>query len=287
MKKFDLLIDFDGCVTEGDSYPKVAPPRVDAIRVLNTWYRQGHTILFASCREGKYQEDAEATLALYGIPYHYFNQNKPERIEQYGHDSRKIGCDFLIDDREMGGMISWNSAYKWVLKQALDKPLVVCVVGESGCGKSLCANYLRKYGFKLIESYTTRPRRSAVEGGHTFVTEEEFGKFKKEDMIAYTKFGDYHYACLKKDIDSLNTYVIDEFGLKYFKEHFSDVYDIVSIRIMRAENARIESVGQERVSRDKGKFTMDIREFDYVIDNPDDSKESVYKQADAIMKSIL
>jgi len=287
VRKFDILIDFDGCVTEADAFPKVAPLRVDAIKVLNLWNNQGHTILFASCREGRFQEEAEAMLRTHGVPYHSFNENNSKRIEYYGHDSRKIGCDFLIDDKEIGGMVGWDFAYKWILKKALAKPLVLCIVGESGSGKSMVANYIRKYGFKLIESYTTRPRRSAIEGGHTFISESEFDKIKKEDMIAYTEFGKCRYCCCKKDVSLLSGYVIDEFGLKYLKENFSDVYDIKSLRLHRLEENRIKSVGQERVNRDKGKFTMTDDEFDFVIDNPEDRKWDVFIETDFVIEKIL
>ena len=114
----------------------------------------------------------------------------------------------------------------------MDKPIILCIVGESGSGKTLVADYIAEmYGWQLIESRTTRPPRFEGEGGHTFVSDEEFDSYKMLDMIAYTTFGTARYCCLKKDVHDRSLYVIDEFGLYYLKTHFSDIYHIISLRL--------------------------------------------------------
>ena len=56
---------------------------------------------------------------------------------------------------------------------------IVLIVGESGSGKStICDELTKRYGLKQVESYTTRPRRSEDEDGHTFVSDEEFDKLE-------------------------------------------------------------------------------------------------------------
>ena len=47
---------------------------------------------------------------------------------------------------------------------------IFCLVGPSGSGKTTVAKALEKHGYNVIQSYTTRPRRSENEWGHTFVT---------------------------------------------------------------------------------------------------------------------
>ena len=52
---------------------------------------------------------------------------------------------------------------------------IVLIVGESGSGKStICDELTKRYGLKQVKSYTTRPRRSEDEDGHTFISDEEF-----------------------------------------------------------------------------------------------------------------
>lgn len=170
----------------------------------------------------------------------------------------------------------------------MDKPIILCIVGESGCGKTFCSDYIADmYGWQLIESRTTRPPRFEGEGGHTFVTQEEFDSYRKEDMIAFTQFGNFFYCCLHKDVPPRALYVIDEFGLRYLKENFSDIYDIISLRIHRDKDRRIESVGEERTGRDEGKFTLPDSYFDNVLINDNDNINYVMQYVDSVMAYIL
>ena len=54
------------------------------------------------------------------------------------------------------------------------KPLFL-FVGRSSSGKTTIANILEeRYGYKQVQSYTTRPPRYEGEVGHIFVNENEF-----------------------------------------------------------------------------------------------------------------
>lgn len=167
------------------------------------------------------------------------------------------------------------------------KPTIIAIVGESGSGKTTAAEYLNeKYGFKLIQSRTTRPPRYEGENGHTFVSNEEFDTYKVDDMIAFTEFGDNRYCCLHNDIlEGVNVYVIDEFGLSYLKETCSDKYDIISLRVIRDLEDRIASVGLERVERDKWMFEMSYSSFDYLITCGD--KKLLFYSLDKFVKSKI
>ena len=64
---------------------------------------------------------------------------------------------------------------------------IVLIVGESGSGKStICDELTKRYGLKQVKSYTTRPRRSEDEDGHTFISDEEFKEL--ENICAYRYF---------------------------------------------------------------------------------------------------
>jgi len=202
---------------------------------------------------------------LSGIKYHYMNENAPERIEMYGGDSRKISCDVHFDDKCAYGFMGWRKADCYVQYLAHRKPVIICIVGESGSGKTFLAEYIeRNFSVKAIQSWTTRPRRTPCESGHEFITNEEFNKFKRSEMIAHTKFGEHRYCCLKSDVLEENTYVLDEFGLSHLRDNYSDDYDIYSIRVRCNKKERIERAGQERVDRDEDKFKMPSILFDHL-----------------------
>ena len=159
------------------------------------------------------------------------------------------------------------------------KTKIICVVGESGAGKSHMVSYLEdEFGIPQIESRTTRPPRFAGERGHTFVTEEEFDTYQEEHMLAYTEWKGHHYCCLHQDVHGpMVSYVIDEYGLNYLRENFSGMYDIFAVRLFMDEEKRASLVTEERMLRDEGKFNMSDDEFDYFIDTTDfDKNERKY-----------
>jgi guanylate kinase len=161
---------------------------------------------------------------------------------------------------------------------------ILCIVGESGSGKTLAQEYInREYNIPLIESYTTRPKRSDDEQGHKFVSDVYFNSVKEEDIIAYTKFGDYHYWCEKKDVQSKNIYVIDEDGLRMLKERFRDEYIIYSLKINSSNKEKLlRGISPERLSRDHGRFLMPDKDFDFVINN----NHSVFYFMDSLMAVV-
>lgn len=155
------------------------------------------------------------------------------------------------------------------------KEKILCVAGKSGSGKSLIVEYIeKKYNIPMIRSHTSRLPRYEGEDGHTFHTVEEYSKIPKEKMIAFTSWIDEKtgepcgYCCLVDDVKpGNNTYVIDESGIDYLKEHFGNKYDVKTLLIERDYDKRLESAGQKRVDRDENMFYKTLNDYDYVIFN--------------------
>lgn len=92
---------------------------------------------------------------------------------------------------------------------------IVLLVGESGSGKTTIADYCcSTYGYKSLQSYTTRPKRSEDETGHTFITEKEFGELK--DLVAFTEYNGYLYCATSQQVEENDIYVIDVEGIRKF-----------------------------------------------------------------------
>ena len=166
------------------------------------------------------------------------------------------------------------------------KPHIICIIGESGSGKSIIADLLQLKDYYLIRSYTTRPRRHPNESGHTFLSPEEFDALNRDAMIAYTEFGGNRYCCLEKDVQIKNTYVIDDRGYEYLKKTYSDIYNIFAVRIKTDENVRAKFVDQERMERDKTMFFLPDSEYDMIIHNDYDARNLYQTTQDIVKKSI-
>lgn len=263
MKKLHLSIDFDGTIVVSD-YPNIGRLMTNARETINEWYKD-HTIIINTCRSGVFLDDCRHFLAENDIKYHFLNENDTELIEGYGMDTRKMSADVYFDDKSVGGFCGWDRAKEYVTMKANRKPSIICIVGKSGSGKTTLADYIElNFGVKMIQSRTTRAPRYDGENGHTFVSNDEFDSYSKSEMLAFTEFGGNRYCCLAEDVHEENTYVIDEFGLLYLKEHFGDVYDIRSILVTCNKTERIERAGADRVARDEGMFKLQEPLFDFV-----------------------
>ena len=289
MRKITIAIDFDNTITVGaGQFPKCGKLRKGAKETINTWIEIGHDVIINTCRNSvdKAEQMCIDFLNYNGIRYSRINSNSPQSIAKYGRDTRKISADIYFDDKSMA--VDFEEFDKMVSK--MEKPTIIAIIGESGSGKSMAADYIKEtFGISLIQSRTTRKQRDESDTGHLFVTNKEFDSYKKEDMIAFTEFGGNRYCCLHSDVNEWsNTYVIDETGLKYLTKNFADRYNIFSIRILRAMEARIADVGKERVDRDKGKFTMKNEEFSVVVANTTNVKENLFSMIDdVIAKNML
>lgn len=265
-KKLVISVDFDGVIVTL-AYPQIGKLRNGAKETINRWYKEGHTIIINSCRADRMQKEMVIFLVANGIMFSYANANSQDLIDFYGMDCRKISADIYFDDKNAGGFKSWRWADFEVAKMLSLLPVIICIIGASGSGKTTWAEYIElEYGIKMIQSYTDRAKRAEDENGHSFVSVEEFDAFRHEDMIAYTNFGDKRYCCLKEDVRDINTYVIDEDGFIYLSDTFADDYNIYSIRLTCDAEIRIERAGIERTSRDWGKFSLGMQFFDVCID---------------------
>lgn len=96
---------------------------------------------------------------------------------------------------------------------------IILIVGRSGSGKSAAAKELEKlYGWKILQSYTTRPPRYEGEDGHEFVNKAEFDNL--QNKCAYTEFAGYEYCATDEQIEKADIYIIDPAGIEFFLRHY-------------------------------------------------------------------
>ena len=148
------------------------------------------------------------------------------------------------------------------------KPTIVCLVGDSGSGKTLASMHLQEVlNWNAIVSYTTRKKRDGETNGkeHWFVTDDVP---EKKDMCAYTVFGGCQYWTEWKQFndDKVNVYVIDEKGLidLQAKEQTPFSFNLITIKIKRQHKYGID---EQRIARDKERVDIPDDLYDYVVNN--------------------
>ncbi len=149
------------------------------------------------------------------------------------------------------------------------KPVIICIVGASGSGKTTASMILQKqFGWNAIVSYTTRPMRQGEKNGvdHWFVKSSQVPD--KSKICAYTKFGGYEYWTEWNQFMTLFpcVYVIDEKGLidLQSKESSPFPFTLITIKINRDNLSDIE---EKRKERDSERIQIPDECYDYIINN--------------------
>lgn len=150
---------------------------------------------------------------------------------------------------------------------------LITITGPSGAGKDTVARMLSETGgYKVLCSYTTRPKREGEIDGveHHFV---ETCNVPRDKMLAYTQYGGYEYWVTIDKVKNKSIYVIDEDGLKNLCERFPNI-ELFKICVTAWETTRLSrGVSQERIYRDKQRKLMPLSFYDAVIFNNDSLSE--------------
>ena len=97
-----FAVDFDGTLNFGQ-YPNAGPANEGLIDFLIARKDKGDKLILWTCREGEALRLAVDFCKNHGLVFDAVNDNLPEVVEKYGVNSRKISCDFYIDDKSIAG----------------------------------------------------------------------------------------------------------------------------------------------------------------------------------------
>lgn len=110
-----IAVDFDGTIVE-DAYPSIGKTQLFAFETMKQLQNDGHRLILWTYRCGKKLDEAVEFCQQNGIEFYAVNNSFPNE-EYNGKESRKIGADLFIDDRNIGGFIGWGEIYQLLTKE--------------------------------------------------------------------------------------------------------------------------------------------------------------------------
>ncbi len=93
-----IAVDFDGTLCYSN-WPELGDPNMPLINYLKECKSLGHKLILWTCRAGEPLANAVSWRKEQGLFFDAINDNLPEIVTLYGNNSRKITCDYYIDDR--------------------------------------------------------------------------------------------------------------------------------------------------------------------------------------------
>lgn len=93
-------IDFDGTLCS-DKFPEIGEPYHNRIEAVKRLRERGCKIILWTCRTDEHLQQAVDWCKEHGLVFDAVNQNLPEVQEKWGGDTRKVYCDFYIDDKNL------------------------------------------------------------------------------------------------------------------------------------------------------------------------------------------
>lgn len=95
-----IAVDFDGTLCFS-KWLECGEPNHALINYLKKWKSDGNKLILWTCRIGDALSKAVAWCQEHGLEFDAVNDNLPEIMEYYGSNSRKVTCDWYIDDRSL------------------------------------------------------------------------------------------------------------------------------------------------------------------------------------------
>ncbi len=100
MEHMIIAVDFDGTLCYSN-WPELGEPNRPLIEYLRAQRASGNKLILWTCRAGEALDQAVLWCHEQHLEFDAVNDNLPEVIEMYGNNSRKITCDYYIDDRAL------------------------------------------------------------------------------------------------------------------------------------------------------------------------------------------
>ena len=127
-----IAVDFDGTIVH-NRYPASGGEMPFATQTLKMLIMEGHRLILWTVRNGHLLDEAVEWCRKRGVEFYAVNRNHPyEEHDPNGRHSVKLKADMFIDDRNVGGMLSWGTIYALIHDRVtLEEALRREILGEA------------------------------------------------------------------------------------------------------------------------------------------------------------
>jgi guanylate kinase len=175
---------------------------------------------------------------------------------------------------------------------------MLVLIGASASGKTEITKILiKKYGFKKMITYTTRPMRVGEINGvdYHFITKEEFiAKANNHEFLETTLYNDNYYGTAFKDASFDKVLIVDPFGANKIVEKMPNDVTLflleapqeVRAQRMLARGDKPEDI-KKRLDGDNLYFDVkNLTRIDHIIDTNGYSLETLAEMICNLYKGI-
>lgn len=105
-----IAVDFDGTIVE-HRYPDIGKERPFATDTLRRLIEDRHRLILWTLRNGSLLDEAVEWCRERGVEFYSINSNYPGEEYPAGNTTHKLKVDWVIDDRNIGGLPDWGVIY--------------------------------------------------------------------------------------------------------------------------------------------------------------------------------
>ena len=100
-----IAVDFDGTLCR-ECYPEIGEPNYPLLTLVKEAKKAGAKLILWTCRqdtpERAYVQEAVEWCRKFGLEFDAVNENLTEVKAKWGGDTRKVYCDYYLDDKGVG-----------------------------------------------------------------------------------------------------------------------------------------------------------------------------------------
>ena len=111
-----IAVDFDGTIVE-HRYPEIGKEKPFATDTLRRLIADRHRLILWTLREGKLLDEAIEWCKERGVEFYAVNSDYPGQEFDASKPIRKLKVDWVIDDRNIGGLPDWGVIYHLISRQ--------------------------------------------------------------------------------------------------------------------------------------------------------------------------